>query len=254
MGETLITGSHGFLGSRLYDHLVSMEKEVIRGERNGYLPKDVDLVVACQSFGNMYNQTDPEEIWFANVTALENLLGESARYNKLIYCSSTSVLLKQQTDYSLAKAKGERLCELNPKAIAIRPSSITGVGEQKEHLIPKLIDSCLNGTEIPFVGEPTHDFINVMDVISAIGLLNLINKSTTNAFNVSSGITTSNEEVLRLVEEITGNKANIKRVGALRSYDTKDWKVDNSDMRELGWTPQILLEDSIKQMVEAYDK
>jgi nucleoside-diphosphate-sugar epimerase len=245
----LITGSHGFLGSELKRYLKTSNQKIIEGERNGYLPPDIDYVIACQSYGNMYGQNDSEKIWFANVTALENILRESDRLKKIIYCSSTSVSLSQQTQYSKAKNEGEILCAKNNKAIVIRPASITGVGEQKEHLIPKLIDSCINGTEMPFVGEPTHDFIDVKDVVLAITRLLSISTKQCDIFNVSSGKTTSNEEVLRMVEEYTGKKANIKRVESLRNYDTKNWVVDNSKLLQTGWNPIYPLQDSIKRMI-----
>ena len=120
-------------------------------------------------------------------------------------------------------------------------------------MIPKLIDSCFTQKDMPFVGEPTHDFIDVRDVISAIEILARDDERRT--VNVSSGISISNDEVSAVVEDCTGLCANIKRKkGIMRSYDTPNWKVDNSEMVKLGWKPKYTLKDSIKEMVMIYDK
>ena len=163
------------------------------------------------------------------------------------------MLLPQQTFYSLAKQAGELAClNWDGPAKILRPSSITGTGESKEHLIPKLINSCLTGEEMLFVGEPTHDYVNVRDVVRAIEIL--AKTSGKQTVNVSSGTSTGNEEVLAIVEDCTGRRANIKRVDSMRNYDTKGWVVDNSEMLKLGWMPESSLKDSIKEMVENYGK
>ena len=247
----LLFGSHGLLGLKVKEHLEASGREVIRGDREGAVPVGVDVIINCASYGNMYGQTDEKEIYRANVTLLKTALG--GEWKQFVNISSSSVLLPKLTSYSQVKKEGEEICQ-KAGAISIRPSSITGPGEQKEHLIPKLIDSCLRGTEMPFVGEPTHDYIHVLDVVSAIGLLLVIPEARGKVFNVSSGVITTNEQVLDLVEECTGAKANIKRVDSMRPYDTKDWKVDNSEMRALGWQPTISLRESIQQMVAEYDE
>jgi len=252
MERWYISGSHGFLGSKLLGRLERSSQEVIRGDRDGNLPTGVDYVVNCQTYGNMYWHKDAEQIYKANLFNLVRMLGSADGVRAFIHISSSSVLLSEQTYYSLAKRASEELCVLDGRPVVVRPSSTTGVGEQKEHLIPKLIDSCLNGTEMPFVSESTHDYINISDVISAIALLAQMPDTKGRIFNVSSGTATSNEEVLAIVEGYVGSRANLKRVGTLRKYDTKDWKVDNSDMRALGWSPQVSLRETIQQMIAQY--
>lgn len=247
-----ISGTSGFLGSNLVKHLERSGQEVIRGDRQGSIPEGVTHVVNCQSYGNMHWQKDVEQIYQANVINLIRMLKLAQGVECFIQISSSSVGLVRQTYYSAAKRAGEEICQLDGGPIVIRPSSITGVGEQGEHLIPQLIESCLTGKEIPFVGEPTHDFIAVEDVVSAIALLAGTPDRKGMIHQVSSGVIYSNEEVLAIVEDCTGSRAHIKRVDSLRSYDTKNWKVDNSDMRALGWEPKVSLRESIQAMVAQY--
>lgn len=231
-------------------------QEVIKGGREGEVsPIWVAYILFAQAYGNYHWQTDVYQTYKANVSALARTLQNADVVKGLVYVSSTSVLLPHQTHYSASKKAGEEMISIAARdrgvsALSVRPSSITGVGEQKEHLIPKLIDSCLNGTEIPFVGEPTHDFIDVSDVCRAIIFLAQNAKDLKGeAINISSGTTTSNEEVLGLVEDYTGRRANVRRASQLRDYDTKEWVVDNSRLVGLGWTPRVKLKQSIKDMV-----
>jgi len=71
---------------------------------------------------------------------------------------------------------------------------------------------------------------------------------------VGWGKSYSNQEVLDLVEKITKKKANITHVESMRPYDNFQWKATNFKARSWGWLPTKSLEQSIKEMVEAYDK
>ena len=240
-----IFGRSGFIGSHLAELLAHSGHDVVGGDRDGNVPPEVGHIVDSQSFGNYHWQTDRQEIWKANVGNLINMLEQCGGVRGFLYLSSSSVLLEKQTDYSRAKRAGEEVCRQfaqEKPVVIVRPSTVTGPGEQPTRLIPKLIESCLTGKEIPFVAEPTHDFIDVRDFVTAAQmLLFLAQTEWGRAFNVSSGKTVSNEEVLAIVEARIGRKANVKRVEKLRDYDTKNWAVDNSPILGLGWRPKYTL-------------
>ena len=215
------------------------------------------MIVHCAPYGNMAHHTDEDAILQANIIALHNLLQASKRlpYKAFINISSSSVLLHHETLYSATKKGGEALCkwmadEYGKPIVSLRPSSITGKGEQETHLIPRLIQSCLTGEKMQFVPKATHDFIDVRDVVHAILFLsNKADKYKGRSFNVSNGFTHSNEKVKEIVEKLTGKKANTEKVEALRSYDTKNWEVDNSPLKSIGWKPKFTLEESIQFML-----
>jgi nucleoside-diphosphate-sugar epimerase len=133
----------------------------------------------------------------------------------------------------------------------IRPFSVTGVGEQKEHLIPTLIRAALYGEKMDFVKEPVHDFIDVQDV--ARGMVNLAINQARGIFELGTGKGTSNQEVLELVEKITKKHINAHPVSSMRPYDNAGWVSTNFKSRSYGWLPKKSLEDSIKEMVKAYE-
>src|SRR3990167_3204774 len=171
----LVSGSRGFLGSGLTAQLERSSQEVIRGDRLcEYVPK-VDRVVDLAAYGNTSGHAgDIYEIYRANVMRPINLIKAiqttSPDCRSIMFISSSSVLLDKQTHYSLSKQALERMVikfaeEFQLPIVVIRPSTVTGPGEAPQRLIPKLIDSCLNGTEMPFVPDPTHDYIDVRDVV-----------------------------------------------------------------------------------------
>ena len=179
------------------------------------------------------------------------------KINSFIFLSTSSVKRRVQTFYSRTKRAAEEILlaymeKYNAPISIIRPLSITGVGEQKEHLIPTLIRSCFLNIEIPFVPRPHHDFIDVEDVVEAILLLK--EKRVKGIFEAGRGESYSNQQVLEMVERITGKKAKIKLVDSLRPYDSEEWVNTNFRLRKLGWRPRKPLSQSIKEMVEAYDK
>jgi len=98
-----------------------------------------------------------------------------------------------------------------------------------------------------FVPDATHDFVDVEDVIT--GLLTLSKIKATGIHEFGNGIAIENEEVLRLVEEVTGRKANIRKTEKLRDYDSPDWYCKSMCAY---WQPTKSLRQSITEMVAQY--
>ena len=253
-----ITGSSGFLGKHL---LKALKKGVVcipHKEISSYKFKPFDYFYFLSTYGNMYFHKENGKILKANIIDLINVMEKAIRFNfkSFVFISTSSVKLKIQTMYSRAKKAAEEILlsdieRYRAPICIIRPFSITGVGEQKEHLIPTLIRSCMTGELVNFVPSPVHDFIDVSDVIS--GILNLSQNSARGIFELGTGKSYTNQQVLEIVEKITGKKANINIVDSLRDYDTNDWVSTNFKARSYGWLPKKTLEQSIKEMVEAYE-
>jgi len=282
----LISGSSGFLGSRFRQH-ISQERKVRRLERKELdnprepiIAFNPDVIIHLATYGNYYFQKDIKETYQVNVMKLLGLLeasnevdykafinvGTSSEYGRKYTPMKEDDPLDPETFYAASKAAGTFLAKAwaiqhDKPIITVRPFSITGVGEQEHHLIPTLIRSCLKGEKMPFVPSPVHDFIDVEDVIDGILLLiEHADKYKGKVFNIGSGTQYSNQKVREIVEEITGEEANIEVVDeVLRDYDTAHkWVADTSKLRflyrptlrSLRWQPKKDLEQSIKEMVE----
>lgn len=254
-----ITGSHGFIGSAMFNKLTSSGLNVIRLDREGNVPKDVTIVYDFASYGNLYDQTDEKEIYKVNLDRVQVLL-ENCKDKKLVLTSSSSVLLPTETHYSKSKAQMESFVkgwvELTKQSVVVvRPSTVTGVGDNENHLIPKLIDSCYTQKPLDFVPEPTHDFIDIDDFLNATILLSTkINRFKGHVFNVSFGVSLPNQMVKDIVVHFTHKEPNLNVVNSLRTYDTTSWKVPNDKLRAIGWLPKKTLFESVEEMVYDYKR
>jgi len=251
------TGLSGFLGKHLVEKIpdiVSIPHEKISSVKL----KDCDRFYFLSSYGNMSFQTEDDKILKANITDLVNILLQ-IKWDKIksfVFISTSSVKLPIQTMYSRCKRAAEEILlsfaeKYKAPVCIVRPFSITGPGEQKEHLIPKLIESCVVGPPMEFVGEPCHDYIDVRDVVD--GILKLSQAGARGIFELGSGKSYSNQEVLEIVEKVTGKKANL-RPGVAKPYDTNRWVSTNPRARGYGWEARIKLGDSIQKMYEKFTK
>ena len=280
----IVTGAGGFVGKALCKRLLEIGEEVRIMPREmltsffsmeEYLYNErPDYIVHLAAYGNYHDQTDIDGIYAVNVDYLLNLLQASKNidYKGFINFSSSSVLGGKSTGmrsddfpetdtfYGASKLAGEYLCysfgrQFHKPIVSVRPFSITGIGEQSNHLIPTLIRSCLYGEEMPFVGSPSHDFIDIDDVVRAILC---ISKEISvpimhRPVHLGNAKGYSNNAVKNIVERVTGKMANLKSVKKLRSYDSPRWRnssYDKSIIKALyKWEPQKSLKKSIREMV-----
>ncbi len=201
-----------------------------------------DTVYHLASYGNIYGQNDVREILRANLVEPMGMVDAGAR---LVYLSSQSVKLKVQTPYTRAKRAMEEFLLAIGGHCVIRPFTIVGIGDSPKHLVPTLIDSVLHGTEIEFASWPTHDYIDVEDVVEAI--VNLAPHD--GLFEAGSGRVHSNAEVLGIVEKVTGGTVNAKFATSLRPYDVRIYPSADGSGRIHGWAPKKTLEESISEQV-----
>jgi nucleoside-diphosphate-sugar epimerase len=260
MGQRiLVSGASGFLGKALCKELLAQGHSVITIPRSflwsigglNTLCQKADYIFHLASYGNMAAHTDRQEIIRANIMATLNLLEatKDIPYKGLVYISSSSVKLPVQTLYSSCKKACEEIIKAYDKPIAIvRPYSITGVGEQESHLIPTLIKAAFTGEQVNIVPKPTHDYIDIEDVVrELIGLMDERTPFEDGVFELGSGVATSNMKVLKMIEEVTQKKINHKIVGTLRSYDNDKWLCPYDSSTKP-------LTQSIEEMVQAYEK
>lgn len=253
---TYLTGK-GFIGSNLLAKLPADTFHIPHENLHTTNFKYYDYFYFLSSYGNMSDQHSEYDTYRANIEDLLFVIKKSKgiKFKSFVYMSSSSVMLKQQTTYSRAKRAAEEILlahiEKNDFPVCIiRPFSVTGVGEQREHLVPTLIDAAMTGKQINLVPYATHDFIDVDDVTD--GILSLSQHGARGIYQLGTGIKYTNIQVLRLVEAITGKPIVYKEVGNMRSYDNQDWVSTNFKARGFGWLPKKTLEQSITEMVGKY--
>lgn len=213
-----------------------------------YIRFNSDLLFFLSTYGNMAHHSDYQMMVNANVSDLITVTGLFDGW--LCYMSSSSVTLPVQTPYSRTKRAGEEILQALPelKSCIVRPYSVTGVGEQKEHLIPTLIRSCMEGEKMMFNPFPVHDFIDVSDIVD--GLLMVAEQEHTGIVEFGNGRPVTNQEVREIVEQACGKQANAKVTrDKLRDYDTSAWFCPSPHFKS-----NKNLVQSISEMVEDYKR
>lgn len=252
-----ITGSNGFIGKKLLVKLSGAVSPIPHQFIQKTRLNPYDSFFFLSSYGNLSSQTDEKEIYKANIEDLLHILKESINksFRSFVFLSSSSVMLPKQTTYSRSKKAAEEILlafmeKHNLPVCIIRPFSVIGEGEQEEHLIPTLISAAYSGMQVNLVPNATHDFIDVNDIVD--GILNLSNNQARGIFQLGTGIKTTNLQVLKIIEEVTGKKIKYTEISNLRPYDNDNWVSTNFKARSFGWLPKISLRESIEREVENY--
>ena len=243
-----ISGQSGFLGQAITKYLLSKKNFVYnipKGQsiyelRSLFYFTKPDYIIHLAAYGNQYYQKDFIETVKANIIGTYNLLEAAEAYDyKVFYNLSTSsvTFFAKPTYYSITKLCAEQLAGMYKRVINVRPYSIYGPGEQKHRLIPIVID-CLNtGAEMVLDEKACHDWVYIDCAVEAI--LNGVTQ-------IGTGVKTTNLEVVRMLEGISGKKLKYKP-GHLRSYDNEDW-VCKQGVKDIG------LHEGLKRTYEYYTK
>lgn len=194
----------------------------------------------------------------------------SAEYaEKFIYISSVPVIGKPEnipvtenhavnpnTVYHVSKYCGELLCQLpefqklNP--VIFRIASPIGIGMPDNRILTTFLRACLNKEPIKMIGmgKREQNYIDVNDISSAV--LSAIKHENTNGLFLLSGHTISNAALAGLCCAITQSYPPLVYLEASDPQEADKWQIDASRAeKELKFTPQISLEQSILNIVRA---
>ena len=169
--------------------------------------------------------------------------------------------------YAIAKIAGIKMCQsynlqYGTNYISVVPADLYGPDDdfdpETSHVLPALIrkmhEAKIRSEHEVVVwgtGSPRREALHVNDLASAcIFLMNYYDESE--MINVGSGENLSIRELARLISDIIGFKGDIifdesKPDGAPRKL------LDISKIRKLGWTPEIGLEEGIRQTYQWYE-
>lgn len=267
----VISGASGFIASHLIRALelrkikvVPLPRKLLYDSQELYffLQKNLpNYIFHLAAYGNMAPQKDEDMILMANVFATWNLLKESqfVPYEAFINMSSSSVMLQRQTIYSATKASGEALCrafsqEYQKPIVTIRPYSVYGPGEADFRFIPTVFRSCLKGEAMQLAPTATHDWVYVEDLVDMMMAVSKEpHKYAGNTYDCGTGVSTTNEAVVKMIEKITGKKANISGFVQLRSFDNPNWSADpKNGLIDKAWKYRIQLEEGLAKTYAYY--
>jgi UDP-glucuronate 4-epimerase len=121
--------------------------------------------------------------------------------------------------------------------------------------IHKFTKALLSGDEIPFYGDGStrRDYTHINDIIHGIEKA-IENLQGYDIFNLGESHTTSLEELVAILEQATGNKAN-KKIFPMQEGDVLQTYADISKARQiLGYSPTVKFEEGVFEYVKWFRK
>lgn len=248
---------------------------------------DVVIMCAAKVGGINANITQPVAFLLDNLKIQNNIISLSAKYNvnNFIFLASSCIyprncdqpmriesLFKGELEptnegYALAKIAGIKLLEAyrkeyNFKSLTVIPCNLYGQGDSfdvnNSHVLSALVKKFVdaknkNSNEVVLwgTGIAKREFLHVDDFASA--LLILLNNQHTETINIGSGVEISIKDLANKIAKIINFKGvikwdNSKPDGMLNKL------MDNRQIKGVGFTPKITLEEGIKQMITEYKR
>jgi UDP-glucose 4-epimerase len=245
----------------------------------------VDGIFAAAGFLTLPLSQNPHLGVAVNVQGMMNVF-EASRYRgvgKVIFSSSIAAYGEPTVDlidettpwtwsnlqpgaalYAGSKIMGENIGKLyhdrhGVKSVSLRYSSVYG---ERQHLravnsvyIVETYDRLKRGERpvIPDDGREVHDYIHVADVARA-NLMAMESDVSRESFNVATGIATSLNKLVEIVQKITATNLEPEYktpAGKIRAaVSTKlDFSIEKIE-RMIGWKPQISFEAGIRRLIE----
>ncbi len=275
----LVTGATGFIGSYLIEELTRLDFDIKiltqEGLKGGqYIPGDIrdedlnlkgyDVVYHLAALSNLKFCEDNKKLaWDVNVNGSLNLLEKLEKGQKIIFTSSSHVYsrsLNPHTEheslspadfYGLTKKTAEELIEYYSEKkgfeyTILRFFNIYGPRQGKGFLIPDIVEKYVKGGKINIINpEVRRDFIYISDAVAAL----IEAMDAVGVYNVGSGIGTRIGDIYSLIRREVGVKE-VKEIDARRNEDALIADATKVE-RELGWTPEVSLEEGIKETIES---
>ena len=265
--RALISGSTGFLGKHLCEHLTKLEIPYDTIGRGWHAAPDMphyDLVYLAGEVRKV------EDMFDSNVKLLYTMLtcsldwdcvfvylGSSSEYGRMDRPMKEKDLINPTNLYEATKGAGTLLCqgvarEFKRPIVIIRPSSVYGKYERPEKFIPTVIHKIKNQEKLD-IYPGVHDYVHVDDLIRAIfaAVMSVEGKYFGEIYNVSSGTHFANSAIAEMISRIMDGHSNVlTHSEKFHEHDTNYWIVDNSKIKALGWSPEYNIMTGLAKTVK----
>lgn len=249
--KILITGSSGFVGRRLSEHLSKKHKIVGYDIKEGAdifdtgllnkKLKGVDVVIHLAAFvSGSESWNKPEEYLMNNGMGTFKVI-KSAIKNKvkrIIIFSSAAVYGKPLTPYGASKLFTEAASESYKdqiETIVVRPFNIYGKGQNPAYgyAIHNFYNGIKNTGKIEIYGDgsQTRDFVYIDDVINVVEFL-LTSKVPTLPIDLGTGIEIKISDLGHEIGKLVGKPFKVKYLKSRN--EIKRSRADTKDLKSLG--------------------
>lgn len=278
--KIVVTGSAGFIGSRLVVELRKEGAEIIEFDIKNKIdltkwesiPKidGVDVVYHLAAITFVpYSFQHPRETYFTNVGSTLNML-ELCRNNnaKMVLASSyvygnpnmlpidENCPINPTNPYMRSKAICEELCksyhnDYGINCIILRPFNVYGKGQDERFLIPSIIKQIEeNGKIVLNDPDPRRDFLHVDDMVSAYITAGEYDKSKFEIINIGYGKSYSIREVVDMIVSCYDREIEVTYHNKRRKGEVMDTIADISKAKRLlRWEPKVSINEGLKRMI-----
>ena len=285
--DNLSTGSSKNL-SKVADQITVHNGSILDQQLVDKLVADCDYVIHLAAALGVFNIVNkPLESLKTNLQGSEIILQAADRYRKPVLIASTSEIygknekvplneeddriighpLKSRWSYSEAKAVDESLAFFyhleNKLPVRIVRFFNTVGPRQVGHygmVVPRFIEAALKNEPLSIYGsgEQIRCFCHISDVIRALLLVIDSDQAVGEVFNIGNNQQSSINQLAEQVISLLGSKSKIKRISYEDAYpqgfeDMQRRVPDISKIkRVLGWSPQLDLDQIIKDIAASY--
>ena len=245
---------------------------------------DYVILAAAKVGGILANNTYPADFIMENLQIICNVIdaAHKNKVKKLLFLGSSCIYPKEcpqpikeeyllsdylertNEAYALAKISGIKMCTYYKRQygdyfISVMPCNLYGPEDnfelQNSHVLPALLrkfhEAKFRGDQAVTVwgsGTPLREFLHVDDLADACLYL-MDHYEGEGFFNVGSGNEVTILELARMIQKITGFQGELI-MDASKPDGTMRKVVDISRLKQLGWEPQISLEEGIRATYE----
>jgi UDP-glucose 4-epimerase len=285
--DNLSTGSSKNL-SKVADQITVHNGSILDQQLVDKLVADCDYVIHLAAALGVFNIVNkPLESLKTNLQGSEIILQAADKYRKPVLIASTSEIygknekvplneeddriighpLKSRWSYSEAKAVDESLAYFyhleNKLPVRIVRFFNTVGPRQVGHygmVVPRFIEAALKNEPLSIYGsgEQIRCFCHISDVIRALLLVIDSDQAVGEVFNIGNNQQSSINQLAEQVISLLGSKSKIERISYKDAYpqgfeDMQRRVPDISKIkRVLGWSPQLDLDQIIKDIAASY--
>ena len=242
------------------------DKQSLEALYNEYRPELV-INLAGQA-GVRYSSENPNAYIKTNIIGFFNVIECCKKYNvrHLVYASSSSVYgnaerpcketdtLNPQSLYAVTKSFNEQLASLYGfNTTGLRFFSVYGGegGGRPDMFISKAIRASENN-EVLYIngdGEQRRDFTYVEDIVDGIIKSSVLSEKKHKVFNLGAEHPHSLNEVVEILEELTGKKINVIYKNKNKLDVSTTWSDCAKAKKELNWMPTINIRQGLKRII-----
>ena len=230
--KVLVTGHHGFIGSHVYEHLVSHGHEVDGYDRpfdlgNFKTNKKYDVVIHLAANAAIREAVKNPDIFWENNVIKSQPIFDYCRDNNVrcLYASSAAVYEWWINAYAISKKVNE--IQAPPNSVGMRFFNVWAEKVSRSDMLYRMLEE----KTATYLTRHKRDWIHVNDIVTAIATL--IPSSYNGVLDVGTGNPVS---VIDLAKKMGMEHLPIKEDTPGERETTC---ADISQLMELGWTPTI---------------